>query len=639
MATRSTHAARDSRNSTGRDGGYEPETGMLTSEYRGQLVPGTGSPWRWFFSGIWLAYLIQPVSELFNGHDAAWIAGGLVLTVAFCGLYLPVLMFSDSRPRLAGYGLVALAALAAVACLIYGKSWTPLWIYVSAAGGMVLTALFDRRRASVGIFAITALYLLFCRITHLDTATTLAVLLPVLLIGLAMIGFRLQISLMRELAQARGTVAKLAVGEERLRLARDMHDLTGQSLSMITLKSELAAKRLAKLSPSQERDAVLTELGDIGRVSRQTLHDIREAVSGYRLADARDRGHHGPERARGGRHRARRRRRTHPALGHVRPRRRGGAGLVPARGRHQRDPPLPRQALPHPPHRSRQAALPRGHRRRPRLRRPGSGQPGRQRAARHVRAAVRHRRPPVARAGRRTRIEGFGPRLPAHRHGHPGSRRHGRDRPGVPAMTQDEPVRLLLAEDQVMIREALAALLCFEGDIEVVAQVGRGDEVIEAARKTNPDVAVLDIEMPGMDGLAAAAELKRHNPDTKIVILTTFGRPGFLRRAMESGVSGFLVKDSPADKLTQTIRRVLAGERVIDPDLAAAALADGLNPLTPRERDVLVASADGRTIAEIAAQLYLSEGTVRNYLSACIQKTGARNRAEALRIASGRGWL
>ena len=203
----------------------------------------------------------------------------------------------------------------------------------------------------------------------------------------------------------------------------------------------------------------------------------------------------------------------------------------------------------------------------------------------------------------------------------------------------EHPVRLLLAEDQVMIREALAALLSFEGDIEVVAQVGRGDEVMAAAQAANPDVAVLDIEMPGMDGLAAAAALKRTFPDIKIVILTTFGRPGFLRRAMESGVSAFLSKDSPADKLTQTIRRVLAGEKVIDPDLAAAALADGLNPLTPRERDVLETSADGRTIAEIAGQLYLSEGTVRNYLSACIGKTGARNRAEALRIASERGWL
>ena len=209
----------------------------------------------------------------------------------------------------------------------------------------------------------------------------------------------------------------------------------------------------------------------------------------------------------------------------------------------------------------------------------------------------------------------------------------------TPDRAAGRPVRLLLAEDQAMIREALAALLSFEGDMEVVAQVGRGDEVLAAARRTHPDVAVLDIEMPGMDGLTAAAALKKHHPDTKIVILTTFGRPGFLRRAMESGVSAFLVKDSPADKLTQTIRRVLNGERVIDPDLAAAALADGVNPLTPRERDVLAASADGRTIAEIAVQLYLSEGTVRNYLSACIQKTGARNRAEALGIASERGWL
>src|SRR5580693_6695371 len=163
--------------------------------------------------------------------------------------------------------------------------------------------------------------------------------------------------------------------------------------------------------------------------------------------------------------------------------------------------------------------------------------------------------------------------------------------PEPAAQDGQTPVRLLLAEDQVMIREALAALLSFEGDIEVVAQVGRGDEVLRAAQDTHPDVAVLDIEMPGLDGLAAAAELKKIHPGVKIVILTTFGRPGFLRRAMESGVSAFLVKDSPADKLSQTIRRVLAGERVIDPDLAAAALADGLNPLTPRERDVLEASA------------------------------------------------
>ena len=198
---------------------------------------------------------------------------------------------------------------------------------------------------------------------------------------------------------------------------------------------------------------------------------------------------------------------------------------------------------------------------------------------------------------------------------------------------------MLLAEDQAMIREALAALLSFEDDIEVVAQVGRGDEVAQAALAASPDVALLDIEMPGMDGLAAAAALRLTSPDTKIVILTTFGRPGYLRRAMESGVSAFIVKDSPADKLTETIRQVRAGQKVIDPDLAAAALSEGASPLTRRERDVLAASRDGAAIAEIAAALYLSEGTVRNYLSACIQKTGARNRTEALRLAEERGWL
>ena len=203
-------------------------------------------------------------------------------------------------------------------------------------------------------------------------------------------------------------------------------------------------------------------------------------------------------------------------------------------------------------------------------------------------------------------------------------------------MTQ---IRVLLAEDQAMIREALAALLSFEDDIEVVAQVGRGDEVTSAARAATPDVALLDIEMPGMDGLAAAAALSRDNPDIKIVILTTFSRPGYLRRAMESGVSGFILKDSPADRLAQTIRQVRKGQKVIDPELAAAALTGGASPLTPRERDVLAASNDGATIAEIAAAVYLSEGTVRNYLSACIQKTGARNRTEALRIAQERGWL
>lgn len=200
-------------------------------------------------------------------------------------------------------------------------------------------------------------------------------------------------------------------------------------------------------------------------------------------------------------------------------------------------------------------------------------------------------------------------------------------------------IRLLLAEDQSMVREALAALLGLEPDIEVAAQVARGDEVLAAAREHRVDVALLDIEMPGMTGIEAAAELHRELPGVKIVVVTTFGRPGYLRRAMEAGADAFLVKDAPASQLAEAVRRVLAGERVIDPTLAAAALADGASPLTDRERDVLRAAADGSTNAEIAGALHLSQGTVRNYLSTAIQKMVARNRAEAVRIAREKGWL
>ncbi|MFJ9518171.1 response regulator [Kitasatospora sp. NPDC101801] len=200
-------------------------------------------------------------------------------------------------------------------------------------------------------------------------------------------------------------------------------------------------------------------------------------------------------------------------------------------------------------------------------------------------------------------------------------------------------IRVLLAEDQGMVREALAALLSLEGDIEVVAQVARGDEVVAAVLEHQVQVAVLDIEMPGMTGIEAAAELRRAAPGTRVVIATTFGRPGYLRRAMEAGADAFLVKDAPAAELAEAVRRVLRGERVIDPTLAAAALAEGANPLTARERDVLGAAADGAVNAEIAARLHLSEGTVRNYLSMAIQKTSARNRAEAVRLAREKGWL
>jgi two-component system response regulator DesR len=200
-------------------------------------------------------------------------------------------------------------------------------------------------------------------------------------------------------------------------------------------------------------------------------------------------------------------------------------------------------------------------------------------------------------------------------------------------------LRLLLADDQHLVRTALAALLELEDDFSVVAQVGRGDEVVAAAKEHRPDIALLDIEMPGLDGLAAAAALSHELPSCRVLILTTFGRAGYLRRAMESGALGFLVKDAPAEQLAAAVRRVAAGERVVDPALAAATLAGGVSPLTARERDVLVAARDGATVADIAAKLFLSEGTVRNYLSSAIAKVGARNRIEALRGAEERGWL
>lgn len=200
-------------------------------------------------------------------------------------------------------------------------------------------------------------------------------------------------------------------------------------------------------------------------------------------------------------------------------------------------------------------------------------------------------------------------------------------------------IRVLLAEDQAMVRGALAALLSREPDIEVVAEVARGDAVAEAAQASQPDIALLDIEMPGGDGLAAAQALRKILPSCRVVILTTFGRSGYLRRAMDSGAVGFLLKDAPAAELARALRRVMAGERVVDPELALLALSEGHNPLTPREREVLAASLFGASLAEIAARLILSEGTVRNHLSTAMQKLGAQNRMEAARLAEQKGWL
>ena len=200
-------------------------------------------------------------------------------------------------------------------------------------------------------------------------------------------------------------------------------------------------------------------------------------------------------------------------------------------------------------------------------------------------------------------------------------------------------IRVLLADDQALVRGALAAMLGLEPDIEVVAQVGDGAAAVTQAVLTRPDVALLDVQMPGLDGLTAAAQLHELVPGCRVLVCTTFGRPGYLTRAMAAGAAGFVVKDAPPEQLVDAVRRVHAGLRVVDPVLAAESLASGTSPLTPREHEVLQAASDGATVAEVAARVHLSQGTVRNHLSAAIGKTGARSRADAIRVAELRGWL
>ena len=202
-----------------------------------------------------------------------------------------------------------------------------------------------------------------------------------------------------------------------------------------------------------------------------------------------------------------------------------------------------------------------------------------------------------------------------------------------------ETIRVMLADDQALVRGALSALLRLEPDLDVVAEVGSGDEVLEAARTSGAQVCLLDIEMPGLDGIDAAAQLAAELPGVRSLIVTTFGRPGYLRRALEAGASGFVVKDTPADELAEAIRSVHAGRRVVDPALATESLAGGPNPLTDREREVLRECLDGPSVAVVAERVHLSAGTVRNYLSSAIGKTGTTNRVEAARVAQHNGWL
>ena len=200
-------------------------------------------------------------------------------------------------------------------------------------------------------------------------------------------------------------------------------------------------------------------------------------------------------------------------------------------------------------------------------------------------------------------------------------------------------IRVLLADDQALVRGAMGALLDLEPDIEVVAQTGRGDEVVAAARESGADVCLLDIQMPGIDGVEAARQVRDQLPGVRVVMVTTFDRPGYLRRALDAGAVGFVVKTTPAARLAEAVRRAHAGLRTVDPQLANDLLFSGPNPLTAREQEVLRLARDGEPVVRLARKLFLSPGTVRNHLSSAIGKTGAANRVEAARIATERGWL
>ncbi|NIG63422.1 response regulator [Microbacterium sp. Be9] len=200
-------------------------------------------------------------------------------------------------------------------------------------------------------------------------------------------------------------------------------------------------------------------------------------------------------------------------------------------------------------------------------------------------------------------------------------------------------IRLLIADDQALVRGALGALLELEPDLTVVGMAADGAEAVRLAEELRPDVCLMDIQMPGMDGVEATRRIREVSGGTRILVVTTFARPGYLRSALEAGASGFIVKDTPAEELAEAVRRVQSGLRVLDPALAADSLFDGANPLSDRERQVLRLAVDGRSAAMIAAEVFLSAGTVRNHLSAAIGKTGAANRAQAVRIALDKGWI
>jgi DNA-binding NarL/FixJ family response regulator len=574
-----------------------PAVRTTTVDRSEERVGGWIRAWR-LAAAVFIAYPLARI--VLDPTEPVTAALALAATGLFAFIAFRLGRRSPDDPRRADPRMtavvLAIIGLAAATCLRSPEpGWVVLFYYGSSAASFIAP---DRRAMSLIVIAGLAAGLSLLPIEDVVSAIVQGVAVSV--IGVTIFSLTALRRTNARLRAARQELAHVAVASERDRIARDLHDTLGHSLSLIAIKSELA-RRLLPDDPERAR----VEIADVERVARESLASVRVAVRGGlhptlagELAAARE------------------------VLDAGRCRRSPGVGRP--RGRHES-----RAAQRRQPRRDHDVARwrrvrPRGARRR-RRRRFGArsfewvrtGRPST--ACRHGRRSPRGRR-------------GGGPRLSAVRRG--ARRAVAPRRIGLARM-----IRVLLAEDQAMVRGAMAALLSMEADIEVIAQVASGEAAVQEALAMRPDVAVLDIEMPGLDGLAAAAALRTSVPHCRVLIVTTFGRPGYLRQAMEAGALGFVLKDAPADELASAIRSVAVGRRVVDPDLALEALSEGANPLSDREREVLAAATEQATVAEIATAMSLSEGTVRNHLSAAIQKTGARNRGEAARIARDKGWL
>jgi two-component system response regulator DesR len=402
-----------------------------------------------------------------------------------------------------------------------------------------------------------------------------------IIVGLANIFFAEQGRKNAELKLGQAEIKRLARVAERERIARDLHDVLGHTLSMIAVKSELAEK-LVERDPDRARD----EIHSMGESARRALAEVREAISGYQRQSLTD------------------------SLEHVR------LSLRAADIEPQID---VEEAIDIAPRTEGMLALV---------------------IREAVTNVIRHSN---ARRWRRADPHGR-QRHPGYARAHRVARRYpeGRlQRPLEPAGTHPAGsgmIRIVLAEDQTLLLGALASLLDLEEDIEIAGRAADGDEARALVENERPDLVLTDIEMPGSTGLDLAEWVRSHAPETAVAILTTFARPGYLRRALEAGVRGYLLKETQAEKLADSIRRIHAGQRVIDPELALTAF-DSSDPLTDRERQVLKLAGEGLGNAEIGRRMHLADGTVRNYLSEAIGKLQADNRIEAYRIARDQGWL